>query len=469
MIKYSSLLTLVFTLFTTLAFVAPSIATTWHVQPLVRVDGTPITNLDVMARAELGKMAGLIRPTNSLDNPNLRQRLLRQLVEETVRLSYAKDRDITPTDAMINQAIAGLAEQNQISPEQFRQRMMSRQGAYQSLRQQLAAELSWGEIVNRDIRSIVTVTEGEIDQTLLDLVNYAGETEQFLTEIKLPKDSLPLARDLREQLDQGYVFGRLAQQHSQGIEAIHGGDMGWVRIATLPQTVQKVLTEAVEDAALENVSPENPLIVGPITTPSHVYLYQVLGQRQITMPNDLVTALERIKQQEADEIITFKQLVFTGDVMAQDENSPQRKALDTVLSRAENCDDMDDLLGVFGTHEQTGTYGPISANNLHPDAHQALANLPIGQASEPFLLMGQTIVMMPCRRDFQTADQNASSPDLATQIQAVPQNLRNQVAQRLTQSRMQQAQQRFFARLMNQALIEWPQADRSQDDHLSQR
>jgi peptidyl-prolyl cis-trans isomerase SurA len=239
-----------------------------------------VVNEAVITTGDLNDRVGLVTATAGVpDDPEVRRRLsqqvLRGFIDEKLQLQEADRLGLKVTDAEIDQTMTVLAQRNRLDLAAFKQALAERGIPERVLRAQLRGQLSWAKVVNRELRPRVAVTAEQVEQALREAAAGGGEVELLLSELLLPLDSaddearvLREAQGLAATLRDGGDFAALARQVSVASSAKDGGEIGWVRPATmLPELRPRIL----------------PLAAGgvsdPIATPAGVHIFKVRERR----------------------------------------------------------------------------------------------------------------------------------------------------------------------------------------------
>lgn len=210
-----------------------------------------VVNEDAITRLELDKrLKGveekLLQTTTSLPPREiLRRQLLEHLIIERLQLELARERGIQVDDEALNEVIVRIAEQNRLTPTQFREVLAADGIEFADFREDIRSELIMNNLRAREVESRVDVSPHETDELLLRLAA-SGEanTEYHLGHIliALPEAASPeqvqeargKTTDILRQLDEGADFHELAITHSAGQQALQGGDLGWRTGGQLP-------------------------------------------------------------------------------------------------------------------------------------------------------------------------------------------------------------------------------------------
>ncbi|MCS7267111.1 MAG: peptidylprolyl isomerase [Geminicoccaceae bacterium] len=241
------------------------------------VNNEPITSRDLAERIRLSIVAAGLS-----DDAETRRRLapqvLRGLIDERLQLQEARRLRLAASEAEIDRAFAAVAQRNNLTPEALAQTLRRMGVDPQTYRQQIAAQIAWGKVVERDLRPRVAVSREQIEQVL---AGGSGE-ELLLSEIVLPvyaadqeaevlAQAEGLARSLRREGD----FAALARQISAAPSAAEGGDLGWVR----PELLRPEFRAVLEALPKGGVS-------APVRGPEGVHLFLVRDRRPVAVTNN---------------------------------------------------------------------------------------------------------------------------------------------------------------------------------------
>ena len=231
------------------------------------VNDKVISTFDVRQRMKLMMMSSGGRiPPEAL--PQIQERAVRDLVEEKLKLQEAKKFDLVIPDEQIDAEIAGMAAQSNLTPAQLAEALGADGISIKALREQIAANIAWPELVQGRFRSRVRVSDDEIEDTL-DRMREDASKEQFLiSEICIPVDDPSRAQEyyqgglqLIEQMRRGVPFSVVAQQFSACTSAAVGGDMGWVRAGELPAELDGPIRELPAGAVTNPIPSEGAFMI----------------------------------------------------------------------------------------------------------------------------------------------------------------------------------------------------------------
>jgi len=215
-------------------------------QPLDRI--VAVVNDDVILQSELNDAVASVQQqyaghTEQLPPMNvLQQQVLNRLVLMRLQIQKAQDQGIHVSDADVDQAIQGVAEQNKLSPEQLRAEVERSGASFASFREQLADQITVQRLHQSVVQDSVSVTDSEIDNLLSSPTYKAGEVHLAHIQISIPggadaaaiQASQAKAEQTLAAIRGGMDFNAAAIRYSDAPDALDGGDLGWRRLDEIP-------------------------------------------------------------------------------------------------------------------------------------------------------------------------------------------------------------------------------------------
>lgn len=174
----------------------------------------------------------------------LRRRVLERMVDNRVQLQEAARLGFSVSEEDLAGALRGIAERNNLSAAQLRTEVEKQGMDYRLFRRGIRRQLLIEQLINRRIRSRVTVTDAEVDHHLagslreffagreLDVSHILLQTSPSADEIAQKRAA---ARTARAEIENGLDFAEAAVLYSEAGDALEGGSMGWVDSGRLPQ------------------------------------------------------------------------------------------------------------------------------------------------------------------------------------------------------------------------------------------
>ncbi|HMA32812.1 MAG TPA: SurA N-terminal domain-containing protein, partial [Casimicrobiaceae bacterium] len=104
----------------------------------------------------------------------LNKQVLERLIVQRALLQYAKQSGIRVDDTTVEKTILRVAEENKLSPEQFRKVLENEHIPYATYRDELRRQIIVQRVREREVDSKVMVTDAEVDNYLATVASQAG-------------------------------------------------------------------------------------------------------------------------------------------------------------------------------------------------------------------------------------------------------------------------------------------------------
>ncbi|EDS7167058.1 peptidylprolyl isomerase SurA [Salmonella enterica] len=307
------------------------------------------------------------------DDATLRHQILERLIMDQIILQMGQKMGVKITDEQLDQAIANIAKQNNITMDQMRSRLAYDGLNYSTYRNQIRKEMIISEVRNNEVRRRITVLPQEVDA----LAKQIGTQNDASTELNLShilialpenptseqvNDAQRQAESIVEEARNGADFGKLAITYSADQQALKGGQMGWGRIQELPGIFAQALSTAKKGD-----------IVGPIRSGVGFHILKV---------NDLRGQSQSISVTEVHaRHILLKPSPIMNDQQARlklEEIAADIKSGKTTFAAAAKEHSQDP-----GSANQGGDLGWATPDIFDPAFRDALTKLHKGQISAP--------------------------------------------------------------------------------------
>ncbi|TCM40572.1 peptidyl-prolyl cis-trans isomerase SurA [Novosphingobium sp. ST904] len=388
------------------------------------VNGAVITGTDVDQRLALILAANQGKISEE-EQKRLRLQVLRNLIDETLQIQEAKAADVAVDDAEVEQSYARVASQNFNQNTQAMDAYLKRVGSSpDSLKRQIRGEMSWQRLLQRNVQPFVNVSDDEVNEVIDRLKAAKGTEEYRLGEIYLAatpdsqQQVFDNANQIMQQLRQGGSFVAYARQYSQASTAAVGGDLGWIRLAQLPNE----LGTAARDMQAGQLA-------GPIEIPGGYSILYLIDKRQVLTadPRDALLALKQISME-------FPKGISEAQANARAESFAK------TIQTAKGCGDVDKVAATIGA--QVVANDQVKARDLPGPIQASILNLSPGETLPPFgsLTEGVRILMLCGRDDPQQVD---SGPNF------------DQVMSQLEDDRINKRAQMYLRDLRRDAVIEY--------------
>ena len=351
------------------------------------IKATAIVNGEVITQTDVDQRLALMAIANNAPLPadqinELRQQVLRNLIDETLQIQAARAEEITVPPRDIDRTITRVASQQNITPDQFTEILKRNGSSIRAIRRQIEGELAWSRLQKAKIEDTVSVGDDEV-KSVLDRLNAAKGAQEFrVGEIYISApggndaQALTTANRILEQLKQGASFAGYARQFSEASTAAVGGDLGWVRPEQLPDQLSAVLTQMTPGS-----------VSNPIRVPGGVSIIAVQDTRRILTrdPRNAVLNLKQIS------------VAFPAGTTRQ-QAEPIIARLTEAARNVGGCGGAERIANEFNA-ELVASDG-VQMRELPPFLQQIMLPRQVGQATQPFGSLDEGVrVLVMCGRD----------------------------------------------------------------------
>jgi peptidyl-prolyl cis-trans isomerase SurA len=388
------------------------------------VNGDAITQQDIAARGRMFALSTGIPLTPDV-LARLRPQILRQLIDEKLRLQEIEKRKIVVSDDEIAKAIAGIEQRNNMPPGALKARLEAQGVTLRTLVDEVRVQIGWLRVLRDKLGDAAKTTPTEIDdQIRLDRAQQ-GKPEYHVAEIFIAVDQPShaaaadqFASTVINELRNGAPFAVVAAQFSQSQNALQGGDLGWVRANQLDPQVAAI-AEQMPDGAISD----------PIRVAGGYVIVSMLGKR--TMGRQMGTVLS-LRQ----AFVPFTSVLNPADPTAQ-----QRQALakaQQISKTVHSCDEMQAENAALGSKKPADP-GPVVLEAVNPpDFRTILGGLQPDQASQPLIARDGIAVVILCSKD----------------VKNIAEQSRQQIANRIVDQRAELASRALLRDLKRRAVID---------------
>jgi len=306
----------------------------------------------------------------------LRRQVLERMIIDRAQLQLARETGVRVDDATVNAALARIAEQSGMSPQQFRERLDKEGISIARFRADVRDDIVITRLRDREVDSRLQISEGEIDNFLAEQAGVsAGAVEYNIAQIllRVPDNASTerieatrrQAEDLMAQLRSGADFARLAASNSASSEALSGGSLGWRTADRLPT----LFLEAIKGLKPGDLAPL-------VRSPGGFHILKLVGRRDATEGR---LASGPVEQTHARHI-----LLRVSDLTPEAE--VRRRLLDLrerVVKGGQDFGQLARLHSVDGSATRGGDLGWLYPGDTVPEFERAMALLKPGEVSEP--------------------------------------------------------------------------------------
>ncbi|HQR11414.1 MAG TPA: peptidylprolyl isomerase [Casimicrobiaceae bacterium] len=317
----------------------------------------------------------------------LDKQVLERLITERAMLQFAKESGIRVDDQMVERAILRIAQDNKMSPEEFRRALEREKIAYAKYREDIRKEITIQRIREREVDSRVTVSDAELDAYLATVAAQAGGESEYLIShvlVTVPEQATPdqinarrkRAEDALAQIQGGKDFREVAATFSDAPDGVKGGDLGWRTPARLPV----VFVEAVKGMKSGDVSPV-------LRSPGGFHVIKLVDSRNRNAPT--------VVEQTHVKHILIRVNEITSDTEAKAKIERIRDRIET----GAKFDEQAKLNSEDTSSSKGGDLGWVNPGDTVPEFEKTMNSLAIGALSMPVRTQfGWHIIVVEGRR-----------------------------------------------------------------------
>lgn len=280
-----------------------------------------VINDDIVMVSELN--AEVLRVKNSLEEQGtplppitiLEKQVLDRLILRKLRIQTALETGIRVDDETLNRTISNIAADNQLTLAQFREILEQDDYSYNKFREDMRNEILMSRLQQRQVDNRVNVSDREIENYLANQ-EHMGETNMeyqighILISIPEGASASQLvnvrkkANTVLEELKSGKDFAQMAVTHSDGGQALEGGDLGWRKAGQVPTLFADFVADMEKGDISELItSPSGYHIIklSDVRTSEKIIVTQTHTRHIVLIPNeftsedDVVLRLEQLK------------------------------------------------------------------------------------------------------------------------------------------------------------------------------
>ena len=339
-----------------------------------------VVNDDIIAWSELEERLNRVRRQlrqsgTALPPPDaLRRQVLERLILFRVQLRIARESGIRVDDERLNRTLSRLAEQNGLPLREFRNAVERDGYDFAEFREEIREEIMISEVRRLRVENQINISQRDIDDYISMMDSRGTDADRHRYRIghilvAVPDgastEEIGAARERAErvlaEIRGGADFANMAVTHSDGQQALEGGDLGWRQAGDLPT----VFGDAILALEVGDVSE-------PIRSASGFHLVKLVDRRG--------SERQMIRQTRARHI-----LIALDDLT---DDAEARRQLSVLRERIVNGQDFGELARVHsddsGSASKGGELGWIDPGNTIPVFERMMDSLDPGATSEPF-------------------------------------------------------------------------------------
>ena len=365
--------------------------------------------------------------TNTPDLEALTSQVLDQLIIENLQLQLATKKGVYIADPSLDLAIERIAKNNGLSLPELAQAIADTGETMVQFRAKIRQELTINEIQASSVNRRIRISEHEIDRYLASNQGQKlADTEYEIGHILISLSAQPDAQELEiakeklnaisSALEQGTEFSSVAATHSDALNALKGGNLGWRKGSQLPE----LFAEPIKTMSTGEVS-------SPIRNGSGFHVIKLINKRGVS--------IQTVAQTKANHL-----LILPNEIRSP---SQAQELINELHQRLVEGADFYDLARTFSDDANSapsgGDLGWVNTNQLPAVLQTALDLLALEELSPPIQsAQGWHLLQAVERR---TKDVGQA-------------NLRYQAKQAINASKFANELENWLREIRNQAYIE---------------
>ena len=192
-------------------------------------------------RSQISSQKNARMPSDDVLNKQIEE----QMIIESLQLQRAERAGIRISDEEINNTLAQIAKENNLSLNEFQDALTVDGISWSGMRSRVSRELKINRLQQGTMRRRIQVSDQEIKNFLSSELGSNLTADQYrLGHILIPIPENPSNNDLKTassqansifaKIEEGDDFRALAIEFSSGQNSLEGGDLGWRKAAQLP-------------------------------------------------------------------------------------------------------------------------------------------------------------------------------------------------------------------------------------------
>jgi len=216
-------------------------------------------NDDVVTQSELDKHISMLRyqlqasKQQLPSEKSLKSHALQQLIDVDLQMQAAERYQIKISDAEIDSSIATIAKRNNFTVAELKQKLAEQNTKFSEYRNQIRKEMTISKLQREMVMRRIVITEHQLDDFIKTQYkpNEQAAAEYKLQHILVSLNDEPTPSDIQQaqkkadtiyhSIKSGKNFQKIASSSSDAEDALKGGEMGWHKLAELPQVFSKTI------------------------------------------------------------------------------------------------------------------------------------------------------------------------------------------------------------------------------------
>lgn len=238
------------------------------------------------------------------DQAALRERVLDNMIMQTLQQERAKQRGLRVSDDEVNAQLLEMAEANSLTLVQLRE-VLNREmpDGFARIRDQISEQILIQKLREVEVISQIHVTEEEVNHFIQRRQLQQTNIEFNMAHILITRPDSPTSeqrteienkvKDIHQRLQRGEDFAQLAVRYSEGSQALNGGDLGWLDFDQIPSFFAEII-ETMQPGEISKI----------IESPSGYHILKLIDTRSSGQQNGVTLeqeAIQTIRMRKANE------------------------------------------------------------------------------------------------------------------------------------------------------------------------
>jgi peptidyl-prolyl cis-trans isomerase SurA len=358
-----------------------------HIVAVVNTES--VTSIEVEQRVSRARTEAQRAGGKLPSDEALRKQVLDGLIEERVLLTYARENGSRIDEVELDRAVGNVASQNQLTPDQLRERLKSEGVDYARFRNNLRDQMMLERVREREVTSRIRIADVDIDRLVeQQRAEASNDAELNLAQVlvSVPEGATDAvvaqrrakAEEALARVRKGEDFAVVAREMSEDGNRATGGVIGRRPARRLPD----LFVEATRGVAAGQVAPQ------VVRSAAGFHVLKVIERE--------ADAGFKVTQTRARHI-----LLRVSDRAPAQSVSVRLEQLRRQIERGERkFEDVAREVSEDGSASAGGDLGWTSPGQFVPEFEEAMNKLPLGGMSPPVVSrFGVHLIQVVERRD----------------------------------------------------------------------
>ena len=313
------------------------------------------------------KASNVVAPPNDV----LDKQVLERLITERALTQFAKETGIRVDDTTVERTILRIAEENKLSPDDFRKVLEKENIPYANYREDIRRQVVMQRLRDREVDSKILVTDAEVDNYLATVASQAGGEREYLLShiyVSVPEQALAdqiearrrRAEEALGEVKRGKEFAQVAASYSDAPDATSGGSLDWRTPARLPS----IFAESAQKMKPGEVS-------AVLRSPAGFHVFKVVEIRDRNQPTVV------------DQSHALHILIKVNETNSEVEAKAKIERLRERIVAGAKFEELARVNSEDATSAKGGDLGWISPGDTVPEFERAMDKLKLNELSAP--------------------------------------------------------------------------------------